>query len=195
MAIHGGRLYYAVAKPLQVWSIGINLDGSFANDARWELDVTGLASDNPITDMIFDRQGRMILAQRGEQRGSYDYSVFADPLKSSVVRYTREVPDDPSTPSTWVEVPDEYAIGFRPDGCNTDGGVALGYDFDSQGLPRPDLCGEYLWTTGRIAARRPGTCRPARRGRTGHGGRPAGQPHLVGAPGERSAVPVLLHRL
>ena len=148
MALHGGRLYYAVAKPLQVWSIGINLDGSFANDARWELDVTGLASDNPITDMIFDGQGRMILAQRGEQRGSYDYTVFADPLKSSVVRYTREVPDDPSTPSTWVEVPDEYAIGFRPDGRNTDGGVALGYDFDSQGLPRQGVCNEYLWTTG-----------------------------------------------
>ncbi len=148
MAIHGGRLYYAVAKPLQIWSVGINLDGSFANDARWELDVTGLASDNPITSMLFDGQGRMVLAQRGEQRGSYDYSVFADPMKSSVVRYTREVPDDPSTPSTWVQVPDQYAIGFRPDGLNTDGGVALTYAFDSQGLPRQDSCGQYLWTTG-----------------------------------------------
>ncbi len=148
MAIHGGRLYYAVAQPLQVWSVGINLDGSFADDARWELDVTGLASDNAITDMLFDGQGRMVLAQRGEQRGSYDYSVFADPEKSSVVRYTREVPDDPTTPGTWVPVPDQYAIGFRPDGLNSDGGVALGYDFDEQGLPRQGVCNEYLWTTG-----------------------------------------------
>src|SRR5690606_9483295 len=118
MAVYGGRLFYAVATGAsgtpQVWSIGIRLDGTFAGDARWELDVTGFASNNEVADMLFDGQGRMILAQRGEQRASYDYSVFADPLVSSVLRYRREVPDNPTTPGTWVPVPDEYAIGFRP---------------------------------------------------------------------------------
>ena len=101
--MHDGRLYYA-ADDVQVWSVGINLDGTFAGDPRWEVDVTGLASTNPVSDIIFDDQGRMILAQRGEQRGSYDYTVFAEPLLSSVVRYRREIPDDPTTPSVWVEV-------------------------------------------------------------------------------------------
>src|SRR5436305_13217246 len=101
--MHGGRLYYAVAAGPQVWSVGIKLDGSFANDARWELDVSGLPSTNEISNIVFDNEGHMILAQRGPQVGSYDYSVFAEPKTSSVIRYTREVPDDPATPSTWLE--------------------------------------------------------------------------------------------
>lgn len=148
MAVHGGRLYYAVAEGPQVWSVGIELDGSFRADARWELDVAGLASSNPVTDIVFDGSGRMILAQRGTQRGSFDYSVFAEPKTSSVVRYTREVPDDPATPGTWVPVPEEYAVGFRPDQRNTDGGVALGYGYDATGAMRGGSCNAFLWTTG-----------------------------------------------
>ena len=148
MAMHGGRLYYAVADGPQIWSVGINLDSTFANDPRWELDVAGLASTNPVSDIVFDDAGRMILAQRGLQRGSYDYSVFAEPKPSSVVRYRREIPDDPATPGSWVPVPDEYAIGFRPDGRNTAGGIALGYGYDASGQPRRGSCNQFLWTTG-----------------------------------------------
>ena len=112
------------------------------------MDVTGQASANPISDIIFDGAGRMILAQRGAQRGSYDYSVFAEPMQSSVLRYRREIPDDPATPSMWVEEPDDYAIGFRPDGYNTTGGVALGYGYDSAGRLSKGACYQFLWTTG-----------------------------------------------
>ena len=146
MAMHNGRLYYTADS--QVWSVGINLDGTFAGDVRWEVDVAGLASTNPVSDMIFDYQGRMILAQRGEQRGSYDYTVFADPLQSSVVRYRREIPDDPTTPSVWVETPQDYAIGMRPEGRNATGGVALGYDYDVFGRMHTGSCGQFLWSTG-----------------------------------------------
>jgi len=148
MAVHGGRLYYAVADGPQIWSIGINLDGSFAGDPRWELDVKGLPSTNEIANIVFDPEGRMILAQRGPQVGSYDYSVFAEPKTSSVVRYTREVPDDPATPGTWVETPESYAIGFRPDGNNTSGGIALGYGYDAKTQQIDGTCSAYLWTTG-----------------------------------------------
>jgi hypothetical protein len=148
LAMHGGRLYYAVADGPQIWSIGIKLDGSFANDARWELDVTGLPSANEITNIVFDNEGRMILAQRGPQVGSYDYTVFAEPKTSSVVRYTREVPDDPTTPSAWIETPDSYAIGFRPDGANATGGIALGYGLDPRTQTIGGVCSSYLWSTG-----------------------------------------------
>lgn len=147
MAVHGGRIFYAADGP-QVWSVGINLDGTFANDARWEFDVTGLASANAISDMIFDASGRLIVAQRGPQVGSYDYTVFAEPQTSQVVRYQREIPDDPTTPSTWIEVPDQYAIGFRPDGNNATGGVALGYGYDQQGRLRNGACFQMLWSSG-----------------------------------------------
>jgi hypothetical protein len=148
LATHGGRLYYAVADGPQVWSVGINLDGSFANDPRWELDVAGLPSTNEVTNIVFDNEGRMILAQRGPQVGSYDYTVFAEPKTSSVVRYTREVPDDPSTPSTWIETPDTYAIGFRPEGANATGGIALGYGLDPGTQTIGGACNNYLWSTG-----------------------------------------------
>ena len=148
MAMHNGRLYYAAADGPQIWSVGINLDGTFAGDVRWEVDVAGLASANPVSDIIFDNQGRMILAQRGEQRGSYDYSVFAEPLLSSVVRYRREIPDDPTTPSVWIEIADEYAIGMRPEGHNATGGVALGYDYDAFGRMHTGSCSQFLWSTG-----------------------------------------------
>jgi hypothetical protein len=148
MAVYGGRLFYAVAEGPQVWSVGISLDGSFRGDARWELDVSGPASSDPVTDITFDSAGRMILAQRGAQSGSFDYSVFAQPKTATVIRYTREIPDDPATPGIWVPVPDEYAIGFRPQQRNTNGGVALGYGFDNEGLMRLGSCNAFLWTTG-----------------------------------------------
>ena len=148
LAVHDGRLYYAVAAGPQIWSVGINLDGTFANDARWELDVTGLPSTNEVTNIVFDGADRMILAQRGPQVGSYDYSVFAEPKTSSVVRYTRELPDDPSTPSIWVETPDTYAIGFRPAGENASGGIALGYGYDPGTQSIGGACSAFLWSTG-----------------------------------------------
>ncbi len=147
MAVHDGRLYYAVAG--QVWSIGIGSDGDFAGDPRWELDATTLPGDGPITDMLFDGQGRMYLSQRGEPRGSYDYSVYADPGKSSVVRYSLESPDDPATPSVWVPNADEYAIGMRPEYRFADGGIALGYSHDADtGALQPGTCDTMLWSTG-----------------------------------------------
>jgi len=147
LAVHGGRLYYAVADGPQIWSVRLQADGSFG-PARWELDVADLTSSNEVAGIIFDPQGRMILAQRGPQVGSYDYSVFAEPQTSSVVRYEREFPDDPATPGTWVETPDSYAIGLPLDGANASGGIALGPDFDEETGAFDGACDAYLWSTG-----------------------------------------------
>lgn len=147
LAMHQNRLYYAVAGGQQVWSIGILANGAFAGDARWEFDVNGLPGDGPITDMAFDGQGRLILAQRGAARGSYDYSVFAEPKKSAVVRYSRETPDNPATESAWA--PDgDYAIGMPPEHYQAEGGVALGYAHDETGAQLINRCNVMLWSTG-----------------------------------------------
>ena len=142
LAVQDGRLYYAVAG--QVWSIGISAEG-FAKDARWELDVK---SDGPVTDMLFDKQGRLYLAERGAQRASYDYSVFADPEKSAVLRYVRENPDNPATEGVWVPDPESYAIGLPAEHNHAEGGIALGYGHDETGALRYGACGETLWSTG-----------------------------------------------
>jgi len=145
LAVQDGRLYYAVSG--QIWSIGIAAEG-FAKDARWELNVEALPGTGPITDMLFDKQGRLSLAQRGAQRGSYDYSLFAEPEKSAVVRYAREEPDDPATDSVWVAEPESYAIGLPPEHTHAEGGIALGYPHDETGALRYGTCGEMLWSTG-----------------------------------------------
>jgi hypothetical protein len=133
MAIHQRRLYYTVAEGPQVWSIGLKADGGFAGDARWELDVTGLQGAAVISDMTFDGEGRLYLAQRGEQRGSYDYSVFAEPGKSTILRYRR----DPAAGAWTVE---DYAVGMPPDHRSGSGGAALGYRHDAAGATVRGTC-------------------------------------------------------
>lgn len=149
LAVHGRRLYYAVNGPdsPQVWSIGIERDGSFGDDPRWELDVKA-ETDHPVTDMVFDRQGRLYLAQRGFVKNPYDYAVFAVPATSEVLRYHKEDPDDPETPSVWAEEPEEYAIGFPEGHRMTVGGIDLGYGYDETGYVDVKSCDGYLGTTG-----------------------------------------------
>ncbi len=148
LGVHSGRLYYAVASGPEIWSVGINLDGTFADDPRREIEVVGTPSDFPISDITFDNQGIMYVAQRGGIRGSWDYAAFTEPKKSVVWRYKRELPDDPETPGTWVPIPDEYAVGFPPDYRNTSGGLALGYGYDEAGQVFKGTCGQMLWSTG-----------------------------------------------
>lgn len=144
LAVREGRLFYAVNG--QVWSVAISGDGFSA--PRWELDADGLSGDGPNTDMLFNAQGQLYLAQRGEQRGSYDFSVFAEPEGSDVVRYRLEDPDDPTTESRWVEEPESYAIGLPEEHRQAEGGIALGYPYDENGFVRHGVCGGMLWSTG-----------------------------------------------
>ncbi len=143
----GDRLYYAVAEGPQVWSIGIALDGSFAGDPRLEIEVTETPAGNAISDITFDGDATMYLAQRGDAKGDYAFRSFAEPKTAALIRYHRETPDDPATPGIWVLAPEEYAVGFPPEHRNTNGGVALGYGYRDGSLYR-GTCGRMVWTTG-----------------------------------------------
>lgn len=145
--VHGGRVYYSVGEKAEIWSVGINPDGSFAGDARWELTVAA-DQDLAVTDIAFDTRGFMYLAQRGKIDNRYNYSRFADSGKGEVLRYWRESPDDPATESVWEPVPQEYAVGF-PDGYRqTDGGIDLQYGYDSDGVINPNACSDTIVKTG-----------------------------------------------
>ena len=121
LGLRAGRLYYAVAAGPSIWSVSINLDGTFGADPRLEIEVSGTPANHPISDIAFDNADYMYIAQRGGIKGSFNYSVFADAKQSVVWRYKREIPNDPATPGIWIPVPDEYAIGFPPDYRNTSG--------------------------------------------------------------------------
>ena len=146
MAMHEGRLYYTADH--MVWSIGIAEDGAFAGDARWELDVETTAEDTQLSDMLFDGEGRMYVAERAAQRGSYDYSHFTEPEKAEIKRYRLEDPDNPDTESRWVADPDTYAIGLPVEHRHSNGGISLGFPYDDTGMIKTGSCGEFLWTTG-----------------------------------------------
>jgi len=151
MAVHGGRLFYAVAQGPgpQVWSVGIDdATGSILGDARWELDVNPEGPDYEVSDIVFNAQGAMILAQRGEQDARYDYSSFMKPRRARVYRYWPETPDDPLTDGRWHLDPEEYAVGFRPDHRNSAGGVDLNYGYTDQGVLDTGDCEGSIWFTG-----------------------------------------------
>ena len=75
LAVHDGRLYYAVTGESQIWSVGLDKEaGAFLQDARWEIDAPKKPKNLPVSDILFTHKGAMILAQRGEikstKRGS-----------------------------------------------------------------------------------------------------------------------------
>ncbi|RWN31714.1 MAG: hypothetical protein EOR95_18185 [Mesorhizobium sp.] len=147
VAYHGGRLYYSVGEKAEIWSVGVARDGSFASDTRWELTVKA-DKDQAVTDIAFDISGFMYLAQRGPIENRYDYSQFADSGKGEVIRYWRDNPDDPATESIWVEMPQEYAVGFPEDNRQSAGGLDLQYGYDSDGNLDAGVCTETLVKTG-----------------------------------------------
>ncbi|WP_411970689.1 hypothetical protein [Mesorhizobium sp. CA14] len=147
VAYHGGRLYYSVGEKAEIWSVGIASDGSFAGDPRWELTVRA-DKDYAVTDIAFDNKGFMYLAQRGPVENRYDYSRFADSGKGELIRYWREDPDDPATESAWVEVPQEYAVGFPQGNRQSAGGVDLQYRYDAEGNLDTSVCTDTVVNTG-----------------------------------------------
>jgi hypothetical protein len=144
LAVERGRLYYAVADGPQIWSVGLADDGSFAGDVRLELEVA--AERSPVTGIVFDSRGRMYLAQRGALDNRYDFSRFAEPARSRVLRYARSAPGVRSAP--WFEVPDEYAVGFSPDHRMTVGGLTLQYGYRPDGSIDYGACEGTLLKTG-----------------------------------------------
>ncbi len=144
LAVKDGRIYYSTAGTPQIWSVGLTDDGSFAADARLEIDVQGLPGDGPITDMLFDKSGRIYLSQRGTQKSSFNFAEFAEPGQSTVLRYKPAETGD----SDWEPDPEGYAIGMPPEHNAANGGIALGFAYDEDGMAQSGKCGETLWSTG-----------------------------------------------
>jgi hypothetical protein len=146
LAVHQGRLYYAVADSLQIWSVGIDPGGSLGQHAVIELVAPPSNGPTEISKITFDEQGRMFLADRPTSTGAFDFEALAVPAIGRVLRYAGVGMADGRR--VWQREPDEYAIGFPPDFRNGNGGVAIGYNYDRDGEFLPGSCGGFLWATG-----------------------------------------------
>jgi uncharacterized repeat protein (TIGR01451 family) len=145
LAVHAGRLYYAVAEGLQIWSVGLAPDGAFRNDPRIEIRVPPGMGSTEISKIAFDDQGRMLLAERAAPTGAYDFIKLTQEGGGRVLRYAL-VPS--VTGQAWQPVPDEYAIGFSAQMRSGSGGVAVGYGYDVNGTLDHNACGGFVWVTG-----------------------------------------------
>ena len=148
LAVHSGRLFYAVASGLRIWSVAILPNGEFGNDVRVEFALSpGPLPGSEISTIAFDGGGRMLLAERGAPRGAYDYKMLAPPSAGRVLRLRAKPPGAGGTPFYW-QADGDYATGFPPDFTNGDGGLALGYGYGAAGNIDRTSCGGFLWTTG-----------------------------------------------
>ncbi len=143
LAVQNNRLYYAVAEGPSVWSVGLEPDGSFAADARREVDVEGTPAGNQIASILFDGSGLMYLAQRGGQLGSYDYQTFMRPQEAAALRYRWDASE-----RQWAAEPQDYAVGLPPEHFGAVGGLALNYGYDRFGRIDYARCRQTLWLTG-----------------------------------------------
>ena len=151
LTVRGRRLFYSAGNGSptigpQIFSIDILQDGSFGTDARFELDVAG--QPYPVSDIAFTQDGRMILAQRPQVVGAYDYSAFTAPGAPRVLRYAPKDRNDPPSPGRWKPAAEEYAIGYAGNYRNANGGVALGYGYGPDGTLSTGACEATLWSTG-----------------------------------------------
>jgi hypothetical protein len=147
LAVRQNRLYYAVADSLQIWSVGLNSDGSFGNDPTIEIAVPPSTGPTEISKITFDEQGRMILAERPAATGAFDFEALTVPSIGRVLRYTI-IGTTTSGQRIWQPIPDQYAIGFPPDFHNDNGGAAIGYSYDANGTINLGSCGGFLWASG-----------------------------------------------
>lgn len=144
LGVRNGRLYYSVAKDLQIWSVATG--PTFGADPQLEVSVAPGPGPSEISRIAFDDQGRMLLAERGAPSGAYDFNVLTSEATGRVLRYL-PVPPGTSGPQ-WQPQADEYAIGFARQMRNGNGGVAIGFNYDEQGRIDRAACGQFLWSTG-----------------------------------------------
>jgi hypothetical protein len=145
LAVRNGRLYYAVAESLQIWSVAIGPQD--LTDPVLELSAPPGSGPSEISKITFDDQGRMLLAERPDPTGAEDFRALTQEGAGRLLRYAIAA-IYPGLPRTWQAVPDDYAIGFPGSMTNGNGGAALGFDYDRTGRIDRGSCGGFLWATG-----------------------------------------------
>ena len=98
--------------------------------------------------------------------GAFDFEALSVPAIGRMFRYAA-VGTTPEGRRIWQQQPDDYAIGFPPEYNNGNGGVAIGYNYDRNGVLEPSSCGGFLWATGENLRQTPDKFLKAELGRSG----------------------------
>jgi len=146
LAVYEKRLYYAVAEGPQIWSVGLNADGSFAGDARAEILQTGTAAESVIADITFDQAGVLHIAERVFP--GLEAAASADGRNPSAVRRFALTPSTSGPAGQyWAPLPDIVAADAALGPKAVSGGVALAYAYDASGALNTSVCEGTLWST------------------------------------------------
>ena len=86
LGVQDGRLYYAVADGLEIWSVGI-AGSAFAGDPRLEIAVPPGDGPTEISKITFEG-GRMIVAERPMPTGDYGFKALTQEGIGRVLRYS-----------------------------------------------------------------------------------------------------------
>ncbi len=149
LAVHGGRLYYSVAKGPEIHSVALDKEtGAFLDDVRFEVVVPRDLPGSEISDIVFSGDGAMVLAQRAPEQGDFAHENFARKARAAVMRYVLKDPKLTDGLWEWVEEPIVYPVGFAGRNQNAAGGVAVGPNYDEYGQWDANFCGATLWSTG-----------------------------------------------
>lgn len=143
LAVANDRLYYSVASGPQIWSVGLDSEGGFLDDARFEFAPKDVAKGAWITAITFDGPNTLYLSQRGQMTGAYDFQTFAAPDEASVLKYTFNDEE-----KVWSSGSEEFAVGMTEPHRASNGGLALGYGYNGEGQINKSACSATLWTTG-----------------------------------------------
>ena len=152
LAVAKSRLFYAVYNgkdaPSEIWSVMLDKKGNFVEkSSRYELRLGGLKANMPVTDMVLTNDGKMFLAQRALNVGSYSMQNFLNAQDAQVVLYHLKKPQDGKL-NRWYQEPQEYTMGFESPYKKGRGGVALGYGYNIEGKIDYTKCGKSLWASG-----------------------------------------------
>ena len=152
LAVAKSRLFYAVYNgkdaPGEIWSVALDKKGNFVKkSSRFELRLGGLKANMPVTDMVVTNDGKMFLAQRALNVGSYSMQNFLKSVDAQVVVYHLKKPQDGRL-NRWYQEPQEYSIGLEVPYRKARGGVAVGYGYDLNGTIDYTKCGQSIWASG-----------------------------------------------
>ena len=147
LAVHNGRLYYAVAEGPEIWSVGLNADGSFGSDTRLE---TPVRSERPavVTAIVFDGSGRMLIALRGMVRNAFDFGQFIDRNSGEVRLFDPKQPGVSDPGGLWLAELRSLPVGSGAGNRSASGGLSLQHAYTPDGTIDLATCNATLIATG-----------------------------------------------
>lgn len=165
---YGGRLYFSIwtedrrsddPEPLsttfnQVFSVALDGTGDFTGTETLEVTIPGFKKDgasnpnlesNPISDIEFDPDGNMAIAERGMES-----DVDASAHRAGVFFLERSGAGTYTSPVNYPDSPPYIRIGTAPNNDNgsASGGVDFTYDSYDSGNMEADGNLTYIWATG-----------------------------------------------